>query len=82
MTDPTPAGRTVPVTRDEAFALLGGALDLAQRQAADQAARADYCRLARWRTTDPGQIAKAARRPAPPKQVEGQEGLFEIGEAA
>ncbi|MEV5211416.1 site-specific DNA-methyltransferase [Micromonospora sp. NPDC053740] len=37
---------------------------------------ADYCRLARWRTTDPGQRAKAARLPAPPKQVNGQGDLF------
>jgi hypothetical protein len=37
---------------------------------------ADYCRLARWRTTDPGQIAKAMRVPAPVKQLAGQEDLF------
>lgn len=35
----------------------------------------DYCRLARWRTTDPGQRAKAARVEKPPAQVEGQLGF-------
>ena len=42
---------------------------------------ADYCRLARWRTSDPKQQAKAARRefkPAP-EQVPGQTELFDLG---
>jgi len=39
---------------------------------------ADYCRLARWRTTDPAQRAKAARLPAPPKQFEGQADLLDL----
>lgn len=42
---------------------------------------ADYCRLARWRTSDPKQQAKAARRefkPAP-EQVAGQVELFDLG---
>ncbi len=33
---------------------------------------ADYCRLARWRTTDPAQIAKAAERPKPQPVPDGQ----------
>ncbi|PZM89143.1 MAG: hypothetical protein DIU79_15825 [Actinobacteria bacterium] len=33
---------------------------------------ADYCRLAQWRTSDPGQIAKAMRVPPPPKPLQGQ----------
>jgi DNA modification methylase len=37
---------------------------------------ADYCRLARWRTTDPGQLAKAMRVPQPPKALDGQQELF------
>ncbi|MGL4177514.1 MAG: DNA-methyltransferase [Dermatophilaceae bacterium] len=39
----------------------------------------DYCRLARWRTTDPRQRAKAARHQfTPPRpQATGQLGLFE-----
>jgi DNA modification methylase len=39
---------------------------------------ADYCRLAEWRTTDPGQLASALEVPKPPKQVEGQFGLDEL----
>lgn len=39
---------------------------------------ADYCRLARWRTTDPGQLAKAMRVPAPPPVAAGQASLFDV----
>jgi len=40
---------------------------------------ADYCRLAGWRTSDPKQQAKAARRPfvPPAEQTEGQLDLLE-----
>jgi DNA modification methylase len=38
---------------------------------------ADYCRLATWRTTDPGERARAMRVPKPEKPVEGQLGLFD-----
>lgn len=40
---------------------------------------ADYCRLATWRTTDPKQRAKAARKPFEPprEQVDGQLAIFE-----
>lgn len=37
---------------------------------------ADYCRLAKWRTTDPGQLAKAMRVTKPPAQLDGQGDLF------
>jgi DNA modification methylase len=37
---------------------------------------ADYCRIARWRTTDPGEIAKALGVAKPPSEVEGQGELF------
>lgn len=33
---------------------------------------ADYCRIARWRTTDPGQIAKAMRVKKPVAEIHGQ----------
>jgi DNA modification methylase len=33
---------------------------------------ADYCRLATWRTTDPAQLAKAARRPHEPSKTFGE----------
>jgi hypothetical protein len=37
---------------------------------------ADYCRLAQWRTNDPGELARAMHIEKPPKQVEGQLDLF------
>jgi DNA modification methylase len=37
---------------------------------------ADYCRLARWRTNDPGQLAAALEVERPPKQVDDQLDLF------
>lgn len=40
----------------------------------------DYSRLARWRTTDPGQRASAMQVDKPPTQVDGQADLF--GDAA
>lgn len=40
---------------------------------------ADYCRLARWRTTDPSARAKALQVPKPPPVIDGQESLFEVG---
>jgi DNA modification methylase len=44
---------------------------------------ADYCRLAEWRTTDPGQLAKAMRVEKPPVQLDGQADLLaELGEAS
>ena len=39
---------------------------------------ADYCRLARWRTTDSDQIASAMQVDKPAKQVEGQWDLFDL----
>jgi DNA modification methylase len=43
---------------------------------------ADYCRLARWRASDPAERAKAMCVPKPPPVPEGQGSLFDgIGEA-
>lgn len=39
---------------------------------------ADYCRLAEWRTNDPDQLAKAMRVEKPPRQVTGQDALFDM----
>jgi hypothetical protein len=39
---------------------------------------ADYCHLARWRTTDPGEIARALGLPRPPTQSAGQAALFDL----
>ncbi|MCW2766713.1 MAG: methylase domain protein [Nocardioides sp.] len=38
---------------------------------------ADYCRIAQWRTTDPGERARALGLPKPPLPVTGQDSLFE-----
>jgi DNA modification methylase len=38
---------------------------------------ADYCRLAAWRTTDPGQRAAALQVDKPARQLDGQGALFE-----
>jgi DNA modification methylase len=46
---------------------------------------ADYCELARWRTTDPGERARAAQVPKPPPVDPGQPTLFDeepAGDAA
>lgn len=39
---------------------------------------ADYCRIARWRTTDSGELAKAMRVEKPPVEVTGQTTLFDM----
>ena len=36
----------------------------------------DYCRLARWRTRDPAERAKALQVPKPPPVPDGQGDLF------
>jgi site-specific DNA-methyltransferase (cytosine-N4-specific) len=43
---------------------------------------ADYCRLATWRTTDPGQLAKVLGVAKPPVEVSGQASLFDGLESA
>jgi site-specific DNA-methyltransferase (cytosine-N4-specific) len=39
---------------------------------------ADYCRIARWRTTDPGQRAKALGVDKPPVELPGQASLLDL----
>jgi DNA modification methylase len=39
---------------------------------------ADYCRLARWRCSDPGERARALGVPKPPPVPEGQRPLFDL----
>jgi DNA modification methylase len=43
---------------------------------------ADYCRIAQWRTADPGERARALGVPKPPPVPDGQGSLFEAGEAS
>jgi DNA modification methylase len=43
---------------------------------------ADYCRLARWRCSDPGERAKALQVPKPPPVSDGQGSLFDDLEAS
>ena len=43
---------------------------------------ADYCRLARWRTADPAERARALGVPKPPPVPEGQGSLFDELEAS
>lgn len=43
---------------------------------------ADYCRLARWRTSDPGERARAMNVPKPPSVAAGQGSLFDDLEAS
>jgi hypothetical protein len=43
---------------------------------------ADYCRLSRWRTTDPGERARALGVPKPPSVPQGQGSLFDELEAS
>jgi DNA modification methylase len=39
---------------------------------------ADYCRLAAWRVNDPGERARALGVAKPPREVDGQDALFEV----
>ena len=43
---------------------------------------ADYCRLARWRTTDRGEQARVLGPPKPPPVPQGQDALFDVPEAS
>ena len=52
------------------------------RDAATFDLSADYCRLARWRTADPAERARALGVPKPPPVPDGQGDLFELGEAS
>jgi hypothetical protein len=42
----------------------------------------DYARLAKWRTTDPGERARALGVPKPPPVPQGQGSLFDEMEAS
>ena len=67
--------RPRPVRRDRTTALVASDVR-SDRISVDLSA--DYCRLARWRTTDPGERARVLGVDKPPLQVDGQLGLFEV----
>jgi DNA modification methylase len=79
---PEPTAPTHPATVLDPFGGTGTTALVAQglgRHAIHVDMSADYCRLATWRTTDPKQRAKAARREytPPPEQTTGQLDLLE-----
>jgi len=43
---------------------------------------ADYCRLAEWRTNDPGELARAMQVDKPPRELPDQLDIFDGGDAA
>jgi len=66
--DPFGGTGTVPLVAD-VLGRIGIGVDLS----------AGYCRLARWRTLDPGERARALRVEKPAVQVDGQLSLLPIG---
>jgi DNA modification methylase len=58
------------------------AADILGRTGISVDASADYCRIAAWRTTDPGERARAMRVPKPEPELEGQLSLLDELEAA
>jgi site-specific DNA-methyltransferase (cytosine-N4-specific) len=58
------------------------AADVLGRTGISVDASADYCRIARWRTTDPGERARAMRVPKPEPEMEGQLSLLDALEPA
>lgn len=77
----SPVGGTVvdPFGGTGTTALVAKALG---RQGITVDRSADYCRIARWRTTDSGQLAKVLGFAKPPVELDGQESLFEVSTSA
>lgn len=79
---PEPTAPTRPAVVLDSFAGTGTVALVAMalgRHGISVDRSADYCRLARWRTTDPGQLARAMRVPAPPPVQPAQAALFDLG---
>ena len=53
------------------------AADVADRVGISVDASADYCRIARWRTSDPGERARAMGVPRPAPEMDGQGSLLD-----
>jgi site-specific DNA-methyltransferase (cytosine-N4-specific) len=54
------------------------AADVSGRMGVSVDRSADYCRIAAWRTTDPGERARAMKVPKPAPEMAGQGALFEM----
>jgi len=79
---PTPDAPTRPAVVLDPFGGTGTTALVASvhgRHAITIDLSADYCRLAQWRTSDPGERARAAQVEKPPPVIDGQETLFTVG---
>ena len=78
---PEPTAPTTPGVVLDPFggtgttALVAASLD---RHAVHVDLSADYCRLARWRVTDPGERARALEVPKPPEEPKGIDSLLDL----
>ena len=78
---PDPYGETVPAVVLDPFGGTGTTALIADaygRHGITIDRSADYCRLAAWRTRDPGQRAAALQVPRPPAEVNGQGDMLEL----
>lgn len=78
--DPAPSRRTVVLDPFHGTGTTLLVADVLGRHAIGVDLSADYCRLARWRTTDPGERARAMGVPKPPPVPPDQDFLFDLGE--
>lgn len=77
---PTPAAPTRPAVVLDPFGGTGTTALVAStlgRRGISIDRSADYCRIAQWRTADPGERARALGLPKPPPENPSQERLFE-----
>lgn len=77
---PAPTARTRPAVVLDPFGGTGTTALVASahgRHGISVDRSADYCRLAQWRTTDPGERARALGVPKPPPVTTGQGDLFD-----
>jgi DNA modification methylase len=81
----TPTAPTTPAVVLDPFGGTGTtalAADVLGRTGISVDASADYCRIAAWRTTDPGERARAMGVRKPEPELEGQLSLLDALEAA
>ena len=78
---PEPTAPTTPARVLDPFGGTGTTALVAKalgRQGISVDMSADYCRLAKWRTTDEGELANAMQVEKPAVQVEGQVSMFDL----